>query len=76
MRETSALFISRRVLTVCVNAVECAPLLQRTVFSAVEGESRFSEINGADLDEEEERVHNLSSVLQTGFRVWRSEADL
>jgi len=46
------------------------------VFSAVEGESRFSEINGADLDEEEERVHNLSSVLQTGFRVWRSEADL
>jgi len=63
-------------LTGCFKSVECAPLLQRTVFSAVEGESGFSEINGAELDEAEEMVHNLSSVLQTGFRVWRSEADL
>ena len=59
-----------------INAVECAPLLQQTVFSAVEGESGFSEINGEVLDEEEERVHNLSSVLQTGFRVWRGKDDL
>jgi hypothetical protein len=29
-----------------------------------------------ELDEVEERVHNLSSVLQTGFWVWRSEDDL
>jgi len=46
------------------------------VFSAVEGESGFSEINGAVLDEVEERVHNPSSVLQTGFLVWRGEDDL
>jgi hypothetical protein len=59
-----------------MNAVECAPLLQQTVFSAVEGESGLSEINGAMLDEGEERVHNLSSVLQTGFRVWRGKGDL
>jgi len=68
--------ISTLQLTRCFNAVECAPLLQQAVFSAVEGESGFSEINDAVLDEVEERVHNLSSVLQTGFRVWRSEDDL
>ena len=39
-------------------------------------ESGFGGINDAVLDEVEERVHNLSSVLQTGLLGWRSEADL
>jgi len=63
-------------LTRRFKSVECAPLLQQAVFSAVEGESGFGGINDAVLDEVEERVHNLSSVLQTGLLGWRSEADL
>ena len=63
-------------LTHRFKSVECAPLLQQAVFSAVEGESGFGGINDAALDEVEERVHNLSSVLQTGLLGWRSEADL
>ena len=41
--------------------------------SAVLGGSGGSVVTNEELDELEERVHNLSSVLQTGLRVWRSD---
>ena len=36
----------------------------------------FSGWMNVELDGLGGRVHNLSSVLQTGFKVWRSEDDL